>query len=40
MAVLHIYALLVPTLATLLALALSPGGQGTRSEAHQPALKR
>ena len=39
-AMLLFYALLVPALAMLLALTMSPGGQGTRSEAHQLAPMR
>ena len=39
-AMLLVYALLVPALAMLLALTMSPGGQGTRSEAHQLAPMR
>ena len=39
-AMLLFYALLVPALAMLLALTMSLGGQGTRSEAHQLAPMR
>ena len=39
-AMLLIYVLLVPALAMVLALAMPPSGQSTRSEAHQPAPKR
>ena len=38
-AMLLIYVLLVPALAMVLALAMPPSGQSTRSEAHQPAPK-
>ena len=40
MAMLLIYALLVPALAMLLALVMPPNVQSTRSEAHQLAPKR